>query len=113
MIDAAERFKQDCALRNEARAVLTARYARLKRGLNARGVGERVKDQAMIKAQEVAIEAVEVANDSRGVVVATAALLVGWMLRKPIAEKAKALWPELVTNLQHLSRKFSKETPSE
>ncbi|MEO5599209.1 MAG: hypothetical protein ABIQ66_11375 [Novosphingobium sp.] len=113
MTETAERFKQDCALRNEARALLSARYAHFKSGLNARSIGERVKDQALIKAKEVAIEATEVANDSRGVVVGTAALLLGWAFRKPLIAKAREAWPELVTNLQELSAKFSKERPSE
>jgi hypothetical protein len=113
MTEAAERFKQDRALRDEARALLTARYARLKQGLDARSLGERVKDQALIKAKDVAYEAAEVANDSRGVVIGTAVLLLGWFFRKPLAKQAQAWWPELAANFQKLGRTFSKDIPSE
>ncbi|MEP7222097.1 MAG: hypothetical protein ABI673_05455 [Novosphingobium sp.] len=110
MTDVADRFRQDCALRKEARALLDARYGRIKSALTAGNLGEKVKDQALISAKKVAIEATEVANDSRGVIIGTAALLLGWAFRKPIMAKVGQWWPALTAETQGIGARLSRIT---
>ena len=72
------------ALRDAAWAMVGADLAQLSRDLEARGIGERIKDRASEGAHEAFDHAVEVASEHKGVVAATLLALVAWFLRGPI-----------------------------
>ncbi|MBS0254688.1 MAG: hypothetical protein JSS36_05625 [Proteobacteria bacterium] len=70
--------------RDAARARLTEHTASLKAGLTPKALGQRVRRDVESRAQAVAREALEVATDSRGVVIGTLAVLGLWLARKPL-----------------------------
>ncbi|MDE2411823.1 MAG: hypothetical protein KGM18_08635, partial [Sphingomonadales bacterium] len=65
---------------------------RAKVDLQPAAIKQRVVADARHKAMELATEAIEIANDSRGVVVATGAALALWLARKPIGQAAFKLY---------------------
>jgi len=117
MSDQGNRLSADRDVRDEARALLTERFNRLKTGLEERGLGQRMADEAAVRARAVATEAIEVANDSRGVVIGTLAVLAAWLLRKPIMNKARAMLPGVqetwLRASDSLKAQFAKETRHE
>lgn len=72
------------AARNAARAALTQRLEAVRGGLADQGIGSRVRHDAAVRVQEVAEETVAVVRESRWIVAATLAVLLGWLLRNPI-----------------------------
>lgn len=80
-------------LRDAARGKVTERFAHLKAGLEERGVGARIADATSQKVRAAGREAVEIAAESKGIIVGTVAALALWVLRRPIADQAVKLWP--------------------
>ncbi|MDF8331689.1 hypothetical protein [Novosphingobium cyanobacteriorum] len=72
------------ALRTEAWALVKQDMARLKGGLEAKPIGQRIKDRATEQAFDVVDEAVAVASDNKAVIGITVAALVGWLFRGPL-----------------------------
>lgn len=72
------------AARDATRTRLTDHAASLKAGLAPKALGQRVRRDVESKAHAVAREALEVATDSRGVVIGTLAVLGLWLARKPL-----------------------------
>lgn len=77
-------LRKDRALRNAAKSNFDANTAQVRADLAARGVGGRIVDIATGKAKAAASEAVDIANENRGVVAATLGALALWLARKPI-----------------------------
>jgi len=73
------------AVRNEARAIVTAHLAEVRADLSAQSVGQRIKHKATEQAVEVLDETRAVVADNKLVIGATATALVGWLARKPLA----------------------------
>ena len=72
------------AARDAARATLAGHAASLKQELSPKGLPARLRRDVEVRAQAIAREALEVATDSRGVVIGTLALAGLWLARKPI-----------------------------
>ena len=86
-MNAAERKLAEMrAARDAARGAFERRLGQAKEQLAPATIRKRVVADARHKAMEVATEAIEIANDSRGVVIATGALLALWLARKPIGK---------------------------
>lgn len=85
----------DRQARDSALARLTGHYDRLRTGLRERPVGQRVVEEAMGKARQAGKEALEIANDSKGVIAATAGALAIWAFRKPLSRAVQGLWPRI------------------
>ena len=106
-------FETDRDTRAAALSVLTERYGRLRGALAERGPGARAADHAKGKARAAAREALDVANNSRGIIAGTAALLALWFCRKPIMAQAARHWPGLRDRLASLTAFLDTETDSE
>jgi len=78
--------------RDAARDAFERKLGRAKVGLKPAAIKQRVVDDARHKAMELATEAIEIANDSRGVVIATGAALALWLARKPLGQAAFKLY---------------------
>jgi hypothetical protein len=72
------------AARDRARAEFSRRLASAKVDLAPAALKRRVVAEAQQTALSAAQQAIEIANDSRGVVAATASVLMLWLARKPI-----------------------------
>lgn len=72
------------AARDAARGQLARHAASLKQSLSPTGLQARVRRDVEARAQAVAREALEVATDSRGVLIGTVAVLGLWLARKPL-----------------------------
>ncbi|MDE2403471.1 MAG: hypothetical protein KGM17_01990 [Sphingomonadales bacterium] len=92
MSEAERRLAEMRAARDAARDRLARRLERAKDDLRPAVIKERVIADARHKAMELATEAIEIANDSRGVVVATGAALALWFARKPLGQAALSLY---------------------
>lgn len=79
------------AARDSARAVFNSRLAAAKVDLAPAELKRRVVAEAQRSTLSVAHQAIEIANDSRGVVAATVAALALWLARKPIMAGAARL----------------------
>ena len=84
MSKAEDRFAEVRAARDAARDAFDRQLARARTDLQPAAIRKRIVADARHKAMEVATEAIEIANDSRGVVIATGAALALWLARKPI-----------------------------
>lgn len=82
------------ALRNQAWRIVRDDIDDLQDGLEARGIGERIKDRAAAEAHEAWDEAVDIAAEHKRVVAATLLALVAWFLRGPIVRSFEALFGE-------------------
>lgn len=80
--------------RDAARDTFERRLGRAKVDLKPAAIKQRVVDDARHKAMELATEAIEIANDSRGVVIATGAALALWLARKPLGQAAFKLYAQ-------------------
>lgn len=100
----AERQARDAALSR-----LTGRYVRLRAGLEEKSVVERLVEHASGKAKAAANEAVEIAEENKGVIAGTTALLVLWMLRRPIAGQARKWLPQLPVTWQRIVGKHDRD----
>jgi hypothetical protein len=72
------------ALREESWRLVRDDLARLKSDMGMRGIGERVRDRIGEEAHEAWDYTRDVAAEHRGIVVATIAALIAWVLREPI-----------------------------
>ena len=83
-------LEQAKATRNAAHAAYSESLAQVQEDLSARGIGGRLADRA----GEALAEAVDVANENKGVIAGTIAALGLWLLRGPIIDLAGRLWAE-------------------
>lgn len=79
------------AARLLARADFTRQLAQAKVDLAPTALKRRVIAEAQRTSLSVAQQAIEIANDSRGIVAATAGVLALWLARKPIMANAGKL----------------------
>lgn len=93
------------ALRDEARAIVTAHIGEVRADLSPQTIGQRIKHKASEQAVEMIDETRAVASDNKLVIGATVATLVGWFTRKPLiglvrritrGKKPERLWPWFV-----------------
>jgi len=80
------------ATRDRARDQFEQRLGIARTELAPATVKSRLIADVKHKSLELATEAIEIANDSRGVVIGTAAALALWFARKPIGKAAMTLW---------------------
>lgn len=80
------------AARDAARQAFDERLGRAKVDLQPTALKQRVVADAKVKAMALATEAIEIANDSRGVVIGTGAALALWLARRPLGRAAAELW---------------------
>ena len=86
MTAAERRLSKNHAQRTAARQVFDADLAQVKADLSARGVGGRIKDSAVQKADEALLHGIAVANENKPIVAGTIALLLVWLLRNPLGK---------------------------
>ncbi|MCC6827399.1 MAG: hypothetical protein IT550_04125 [Novosphingobium sp.] len=72
------------AARDAARLAFDNRVAALKGDLAERGIGTRIADDLVEKANQGLAEAIEIADSNRGVIAGTIAALALWLLRRPL-----------------------------
>lgn len=80
----AQQLIEDRATRDAARATFDVRLAQIRQDLDARGVGGRIADKLGHDALDAFDEAVEIANQNRGIVAGTIAAVMIWLFRSPI-----------------------------
>lgn len=85
MSDSLERqLKEDRALRNAARALVEADISHVKADFSAKNVGVRFAGRMKEGAIDVYEDAVDIADDNRGVLTTLIAAVVIWFARNPI-----------------------------
>lgn len=77
-------LREDRALRNAARALLEADVAHLRASLSGKSIGSRIVDRIGEGAEDVFDQAVELAEDHKGVLATLIAAIVLWFARHPI-----------------------------
>lgn len=87
----ATQLKRDRETRDAAKAALDARLTQVRTDLEARGVGGRIADKVVEDATDVALEAVDVAETHKGVVVGTLLAIVAWIFRDPLVAWIKSV----------------------
>lgn len=80
------------AMREEAWRIVVADFDRLRGDLADRGIGERIKDKIGEEAHDAWDYTVDVAAENKGVVAATVAALIAWLLRGPIGDAFSSLF---------------------
>lgn len=90
-----QQVAQDRAIRNSARAVFDARLGEVRRSLAERPIPRRLADEAKGRALVAAEEGVEVAQDSKWVLIATVLAIFAWVLRRPLIASACKLYARL------------------
>ena len=84
MADPERKMIEDRALRDAALALVKADVAHLRADLTTKGIGERLLDRVADGANEVLEEAVDVAENNRGVLITLVAAIVLWLSRNPL-----------------------------
>jgi hypothetical protein len=79
-------------IRDQAKAGFKGKLSRTKQDLAPDAVKARLINDARHKAVEIAQDAMAIANDSRGVIVGTVAVLAVWAARRQIGSAVKGLW---------------------
>lgn len=79
-------FETDRANRKAAWNLFEGRLTQVKADLAARGIKQRIAAKAKDDALAYADEAVAVAKDNKGLMVATVAALLGWAFRGPLLD---------------------------
>lgn len=79
-------------MREDAWTVVRADIDQLRSDLSARGIGERMKDRVAGEALEVWDHTMDVAESHKGIVAATMAALVAWLLRGPITAAVEGMF---------------------
>ena len=80
------RLAKDRLQRRAARQSFDADLAQVKADLSARGIGGRIKDSAIQKADEAVLHGIAVANENKPIVAGTIALLLVWLVRNPLGK---------------------------
>ncbi len=86
-----EDLREDRALRDAAKGTFDANVAQVRADLDARGIGGRIADKATDDVKAAALEAVEIADQNRGIVAGTVGALVLWFARKPLQRLAASV----------------------
>lgn len=81
--------------RNLARKRLFGRFSSLKGDYAEKGIGERVGERITGKVKGAAHGLGEVANESKGVIAGSGALLGLWLARRPILSLGGRWWSKL------------------
>ena len=81
-----ERFEEDRALRDAARAVLLADIEHARTSFSAKGVADRVGTRIGDGALDVLDTAKEKASDNRGIIAALIGAILLWLGREPLLE---------------------------
>ena len=84
MSDPLRKMIEDRAVRDAAMALVKADLAHLRNDLTTRGLGARFMDRVAEGANDVLDEAVDVAENNRGVLITLVAAIVLWFSRNPI-----------------------------
>ncbi len=84
MHDPDRQLQEDRALRDAARALVTAGIANLRADLASKGFGERIVDRMNEGAADIWEEAIELADDNRAGLTAVFAVMLLWFMRNPI-----------------------------
>lgn len=79
-------MREDRLLRDAARALVDADIANLRADIAARSISTRIMDRIGEGAADVLDEAVEVADDNKGVIATLIAAIVLWFARHPIMD---------------------------
>lgn len=80
----AEQVRAEKTRRDEARRRFETRLANVKNDLEAKGIGSRIAGKLGEDAKEALDQAIEIADENRGVVAGTVAALMVWFMRNPI-----------------------------
>ena len=84
MSEAERRLIQDRRNRNAARKLVDGGVDQVKTDLAARGIGGRIKDNAIKEIEGAVATGIEVARENKAVVAGTFSLLLVWWLRGPL-----------------------------
>ena len=84
-------LREDRALRDAARESFDANVAQVKADFAARGIGGRIAARVTREVRTTAVQAAEIADDNRGIVVGTLSALAFWFARKPLQRLAAAV----------------------
>lgn len=87
-----QRLAEFRGLREEAWRIVKDDLTRLQSDLEDRGIGARIKDRIGEEAHDVWDTARDIASEHKGIVAATVAALVGWLLRGPLVAAFTALF---------------------
>jgi len=79
-----DQVQADRAVRDAARGAFETRLTQIRSDLEARGIGGRIADRLGQEARDAFDEAMDVAEQNKGVVAGTIAALALWFLRNPI-----------------------------
>ncbi|MCB2061820.1 MAG: hypothetical protein R3E09_16745 [Novosphingobium sp.] len=80
----ADQVHADRAVRDAARDAFESRVIQIRSDLEARGVGGRIADRLGQEARDAFDEAMEIAEQNKGVIAGTLGALALWFLRNPI-----------------------------
>lgn len=89
MSGADNHLKATRTARDEAKARLEARFDTLRDALAGQSVKDRVVHDAIGRLQGAAEQSLDVARQSRWIIAATVATLLGWLLRRPAVAAGK------------------------
>ncbi|MGX7926032.1 hypothetical protein ACWPMX_05605 [Tsuneonella sp. HG094] len=81
-----QQLREDRALRNAARALFEADIANLRANLSGKSISSRIVDRIGEGAAEVLDEAIEVADNNKGVIATLIAAIILWFARHPLIE---------------------------
>lgn len=84
--DLESRLREDRATRNAARALFDADLANIKASLSGRSISTRIVERIGEGAAEVLDEAIEVADNHKGVIATLIAAIILWFARNPIID---------------------------
>ena len=92
MTPAEQRLIENRATRDAARSVFDSRLARVRTALVERSIGQRLTTEAMDRTKSATAEVTTIAKENSWVIVATAAILAGWLARRPLLRLARRLY---------------------
>ena len=82
-------LKASRTARDAAKARLDARLDTVREALDGQSVKDRVMHDAIARVQGVAEQSLDVARQSRWIIAATVAALLGWLFRRPAVAAGK------------------------
>ena len=101
--DAEEALARQREARDRARAGFATRLNKLREEMTPDAIAGRLIEDRTYKTQGVVGQAMEIANDNRGVVAGTVAALAMWAARRPMGRGLSAL-------VSRIARRKAKET---